>query len=256
MSWSSRKQTMYIGAIGGTLFVLIGIPLFLLLYNPASCTDGKKNQDEAGIDCGGSCQKICSFQIPEPIVKWSRALSVQSNVYNAVAYIENPNVSFGVIQTPYIFRMYDAAGVLISERKGRTFVPPGKVFAIFEPAIDVGERVPERTVFEFTEVLDWKKMATVGDVLSVATFALTNETTSPRLEATIANRSVRPVPDTEIVALIFDTENNTVGFSRTIVEDIPASGSVGIVFTWPKPFLRKSARVEIVPRVIPQQYGY
>ena len=28
---------------------------------------------------------------------------VQSNVYNAVAYIENPNVSFGVIQTPTFF---------------------------------------------------------------------------------------------------------------------------------------------------------
>ena len=47
---------MYIGAIGGTLFVLIEYR-FLLLYHPA-CVLTEKESDEAGIDCGGSCQKF------------------------------------------------------------------------------------------------------------------------------------------------------------------------------------------------------
>lgn len=256
MSWSSRRQTFYIGGIGGILVLLIGLPLFLLLYNPPSCTDGKKNQDEAGIDCGGSCQKICPFQIPEPIVKWARSLSVQAGVYNAVAYIENPNVSFGAIKAPYIFRVYDAEGLLIAERKGQTFVPPGKVFAIFEPAIDVGERIPERTLFEFTKVFDWQKMTAQDGALVIPTFTLRDEDTAPRLEAEVANRAVRGVSETEVVALLFDVQNNVVGFSRTITTPIPAQSTVPVVFTWPKPFANKSARVEIIPRIIPAYYGY
>lgn len=251
MSWSSRRQTLYIVGIGATLLLLIGLPLFLLFYSPPSCTDGKKNQDEAGIDCGGSCQKICPFQIPEPIVKWARSLSVQSGVYNAVAYIENPNVGFGVLTAPYIFRIYDKEGLLISERKGQTFVPPGKVFAIFEPAIDVGERIPERTLFEFTKVFDWQRMTAQEDVFFVSKFVLQDEKTSPRLEATIVNRGVAPVGEAEVVALIFDTENNIVGFSRTLTPRIPSQGSTQIVFTWPKPFSRGSTRIEIIPRLIP-----
>jgi hypothetical protein len=256
MSWSSRRQTLYIGGIGGVLLLLIGLPLFLVFYHPPSCTDGKKNQDELGVDCGGSCQKICPFQIPEPIVKWARSLSVQSGVYNAVAYIENPNVGFGALMVPYIFRIYDKDGLLISERKGQTFVPPGKIFAIFEPAIDVGERVPDRTLFEFTKVFDWQRMTAKEDSLFVSKFALTEETLSPRLEVDISNRSVRPIGEAEVVALVFDTQNNVVGFSRTITPAIPPQSSTHSVFTWPKPFLNKSARVEIIPRVIPSQYGY
>ncbi|MEN9614498.1 MAG: hypothetical protein RLZZ347_805 [Candidatus Parcubacteria bacterium] len=253
MSWSSRRQTLYIGGIGSVLLLLIGLPLFLLFYHPPSCFDGKKNQDEAGVDCGGVCQKICPFQIPEPIVKWARSLSVQSGVYNAVAYIENPNVGFGALSAPYIFRIYDKDGLLISERKGQTFVPPGKVFAIFEPAIDVGERIPERTLFEFTQVFDWQRMTAQEDVLFVAKFALQDEKTSPRLEADIANHSVREVGEAEVVALVFDTDNNVIGFSRTTTPRIAPQSSTHIVFTWPKPFGASGARVEIIPRLIPSK---
>lgn len=37
--------------------------ILLFLYFVASCTDGQQNQDEIGIDCGGSCPNECGKSI-------------------------------------------------------------------------------------------------------------------------------------------------------------------------------------------------
>ena len=40
-------------------------PTLQVCYDPASCSDGRQDQGETGVDCGGPCPTICCADVPE-----------------------------------------------------------------------------------------------------------------------------------------------------------------------------------------------
>ena len=53
------------------IILIVGLPAFLLLYKAPTCFDGKQNQGEGGIDCGGPCVKLCPSAFLPPEVIWT-----------------------------------------------------------------------------------------------------------------------------------------------------------------------------------------
>jgi hypothetical protein len=251
MSWSSRRQGIIIGGIFVALFLLVGVPLFFTFYKTPTCFDGKQNQDEKGVDCGGSCPTICSFQRPTPVLLWSRISKVVPGVYNALAYVENVNLDVKAPNTPYRFRLYDAQGFVVAERKGKVTIPPHKTIAIFEPSIQTGERAPVRSVFEFLGDPVWQKAVnTEATAIVVGDKRVVNEDVSPRAEAVVKNLSVLPLSKIELVAIISDINGNAIAFSRTEIERLDKGQSRTAVFTWPEPFSIPSAKFDVIARVL------
>ena len=248
-SWATRNKLKYLSIFLVFLLVVIGIPLFFILNTPPSCNDGKQNGEETGLDCGGLCLKLCAVDTPSPIVLWQRFFKVAPGVYSATAYVENINSSAAVREVNYSFKLYDSNNILVTERKGRTFIPPHKVFAIFEGGIGTGERVPSRVVFQFTEAFDWERSEYNDETLEVKNKVIKNETTAPRVEVTLFNPSVRKLFLLEIVAIVYDTNDNAVGASRTIIDELLSNGEHTIAFTWPGPFSGAVARIEILHRL-------
>ena len=241
--WSTKRKLAYLSITLGTVFVFLAVPLFFIFYKQPTCFDSKKNGDETGVDCGGSCRLICASDALDPVVRWSRALKVTDNVYNAVAYIENPNVSSTIRDVSYIFRLYDKDNNLISERKGHTFVPKGKTFAIFEGGIQINGQVPTVTRFEFTSPLIWQKDISEEPEIFVRDKTLTQVDTAPRLNAFLENRSVGTISDIEVVAIIYDEDDNAIAVSRTFVDSL-AEKLAPLNFTWPLPFAAKLGKCE------------
>lgn len=238
MSWATRRKLEYLGIIIICTLLFLVLPFFLFVYEAPTCFDGQRNGNETGVDCGGSCRLLCSAEILEPFTRWDpRIFEVTPGVYSVLAYIENPNASAEVRNTPYIFRLYDAEGMLVMEREGRTFIPKGKTFAIYDGNFTTGERVPVRATFEFPEPLVWTRSAVPDPDISVTNKALLDEDTSPRVEARVENRSSERIVNLELVAIIFDGSGNAIGSSRTFVDELPAWQSTNLVFTWPVPFL-------------------
>ena len=159
MSWALRRQLLILFII---LLFLVGFgALFFWITRPTlSCFDKKMNQDEIGIDCGGSCDRFCADSMRNPVVRWSRVLAVRSGWVDAVAFIENPNPSGGLREMEYVFRLYDAKNSPVAEKRGRTFLNPGEKFALYEPNIAVGTTIPVRAYLEISEPQDgflWRK---------------------------------------------------------------------------------------------------
>ena len=79
------------------LFLAIGTGGYFLFHAAPTCMDGKQNQDETGIDCGGICAMACmETVIGEPIViREVMVLPVENGVYDVVARIYNPNNTVG-----------------------------------------------------------------------------------------------------------------------------------------------------------------
>lgn len=235
-SWSAKRKLVYAIMFFSFVIIVVGIPTFFLWYQKPTCFDGKKNGDEIGTDCGGSCRLLCSFEAIEPDVLWSRSFKVANGIYSSTAYVQNHNFNSEAVNTPYIFKIYDKTNSLIATRTGNAYIPKNKIFAIFEPTINVGDKVPYRTTFEFTAEPVWVKDDSPTPDLLVREKSLSREDALPRIDASIQNNSLIPFSDIEVVALVYDGKDNAIGASRTYIDSLAKDQSVDVVFTWPAPF--------------------
>lgn len=251
MSWAARKRLLYIGTmilVLGVLGVWIGYNIW---YEAPTCFDGIRNGNEQGIDCGGGCERVCSFEAVEPVVLWSRFFDVDSGLYSVVALIENPNITAEAFDVPYVFKLRDEDGILVYERKGRAYVPPQSTFAIFEPGIRTGTRVPRSVFFEFSGVADWVRTTESIPTIGVRDTEFSERSGSPRVTGRISNDTLVPIPNVEVIAILFNESGNAIGASRTTIDVLEPESSQNLVFTWPRPFEESVAKVDIIPQILP-----
>lgn len=240
MDWAKKRQLQYLGIIFFAVVTFLVVPFFVFIYEKPTCFDGKKNGLEVGVDCGGACKLLCTAQIAEPISRWDpRIFKVGEGTYSVLAYLENPNVAAEVSKAPYSFKIYDAKGIFITELKGTTYIPKGGNFAIFEPNINVGERIPTRATFEFTSELAWVRDTNIPPKIEVTNRPLQNQDIAPRVVASVKNTSLVRVPNIDLTTVISDGAGNAIGASRTYIEALNPGESQDVTFTWPTPFNTK-----------------
>jgi hypothetical protein len=236
MSWALRRQIKYLFIV----FLFAGFILFLFLmpviFKESTCFDGKQNQGETGIDCGGPCLLVCKQETIAPIILWSRAFPVVGNSYNLVAYVENRNKDAGVVLASYEFRIYDTNNKLLGRREGKTFIPPNQQFAIFESRFDAGLSSPKSVTFEFLPPLTWvKKEPTLQSLpIRVSNIIFNDNPETPTLSAIINNDSFYDLPEFEVVAILYDEKNNAINASKTKKDRLSNNSNLSVYFTWPE----------------------
>ncbi len=250
MNWATKRRLFY-------LFIVVLVVGFLgyLIISPyfnktPTCTDNKQNGYETGVDCGGTCQIACTRQVDQISIIWARAFRVVPGRYNAVAYLINHNPTNAINKIKYSFRFADKDNVYLGKRDGETFIPAGGKFAIFEPAIDMGNGIPVYTTFEFTENLVWKNVSLdlIKQVkISLSNISLENENTNPKLSAMVKNESLFRIPEVSFVALLYDATGNVVNASHTYLDVLLKEQSTDINFTWPEPMSGPVVSEEIIP---------
>lgn len=255
-SWAFRRRFLYLSII----FLIIVPPIAIFTYveffkKPPSCQDSVKNQNEHGVDCGGVCVVACPYEVQAyPTIQWSRGYYVSKGVYNLVAYLQNPNTSYISNPVRYVFNVYDEENVLLQSKEGSVSFPTTKLFPIFAPTVDVGERIPKRVSFEFLEPITWLEYDGEKPELEVVERKLTKENETPIVEAVIRNKTLHTYKNVEVVAVIYDTEGNGFASSRTFIDSIGDRNDVKIRFTWPEPFTSKVSKIEIIPKLELQAY--
>lgn len=237
-SWASRRKSIYLGIALGLVGVLAFIIFWKYWYKAPLCTDGIKNGDETGIDCGGSCSLICESEALPPITRWDpRLFQIAPGIWTTVVYVENPNTDADATYLPYTFTIYDSKNQIIATRTSATILPKHKTVGIFEGPINIPQdKIPRRAVFDLGKNIKWQKNTLVEYDLTVTHSPLLREDTSPRVEATIKNNDIQDVRNVELVAAIFDGQDNVIAASRTFVEKIAKNESREVFFTWPQPF--------------------
>jgi len=250
MAWALRRKIIYT-AIFIVLFSGIGYS-FVSPYidKVPSCTNYKKDGDETGMDCGGSCTRACIFEVDRISVLWSRTFRIAQGRYSAVAYLENHNSGAAISKIKYRFRFSDKDNIYIGQREGETFVPVGGKFAIFEPGIDVGNSIPVYTTLEFTEAPVWSNVSE-GKLnqlkILVSNVKLETKDASTHLSATIKNDSLFTIPEVGVVALLYDEKGNVISVSRTYIEELDGEEVKDIDFTWPELLEANVIVKEIIP---------
>lgn len=219
---------------------------FINFYQPANCFDLVMNSDETGVDCGGSCVRICAVDVIPPQIVWAESFRITDGQYNAVAYIENKNQIAATPELKYTFQLLNN-GIVVAERQGTTVLPPNSSYPVFEGRIftDAVEEVTETKLV--LEAADMWIPATVGhNQFRSLDIRLSSADSRPRLDVKLENTELTAVNDVEVVATIFNEAGRPVTASKTFTEKINARSSKDIVFTWPTP-IAKTVKSCVIP---------
>lgn len=252
-TWSRRRKTSYALFVLALFVIFVGIPAFKAFYVKPTCTDGIQNQNEQGVDCGGSCAVICSTSFIPAKTLWTRADKTADGFYNLGAYIVNRNTDAAVTKAPYIFKVYDTEGILIGERRGSVTIAPYRNVLAFEAAFPTGKKIPSRVTFEWLGELAWKEAEDTGLGLVIRNRNFTQDSTGPRIDAEIVNSTLYRIDDIELYVIMYDEKGNTLGFSKTVIDEIPRGGMYPAAFTWAFPRSSAVTTIEIIP-IAPPRY--
>lgn len=249
MTWARKRQLTILAILLGALLVT-GIGVWFLFFRTApSCMDNTQNGDELGVDCGGSCTYLCSALLPNPmpIVKFARTFSPYPGRTDVIAYIDNPNSSAAASSVHYTVEVYDSQNVIIGKREGDLDLPPAITTPLYIPNVVVGDTEVTRAFVTIeTASVHWVPALSIPSQVTAENVIL-QEGDSPRVTATLRNKTVDPVSRTAFVATLFDVSGNAVAASGTLIEGIAGKGSTQVIFTWPSAFSTPVARVEILP---------
>ena len=250
ISWARRRKFIYSGSFFILSLVVAGLFFFNLKDKP-TCFDGKKNQNELNIDCGGGCQAVCKEEVSDLVTLWSRVFRVSEGKYDAVALVENPNFSFGLRELPYTLKVYDNSNILITENRGKTFVNPSEKFLIFLSNIETGRRLPAKAFIEFGDS-NWSRVR-AKEASSKAKFSIEEKDFKqdplPRLSALIINNGSSALKNISLQATLADQEGNAFAASSSFISELEAFGRKDIRFTWPEAFSQKPFVTDIYVRI-------
>lgn len=251
LSWSGKRQVLYFLLVLGVIFAFLLIILWPQLNKEPTCFDGKQNGDEFGIDCGGSCQKVCTESALNLVTLWTRHLEVTPGKYNLMAMIQNQNREAGIPEIAYTFEVYDENNIYIGKIDGTTFINSNDQIVIFEPGFDAGTRTPFYVLFKFTTFPSWinvPRSERNALALSTEDKVLTDPFDSPKLTAVVSNNTLKEMKDLDVFAVLYDDEGNVLNASKTFIERLEKNAKSNVVFTWPNPLPVRPARIDILPQ--------
>jgi len=246
-SWSKRRKKMIAYGIAAFAVLVIGFPSFFYLYKAPTCFDSRQNGGEQGVDCGGRCSRLCQSAFLAPSVAWTRFEEVAPGLYNIASYIVNPNTDGKAVAVPYKMSIYDDRGMLITVETGSVTLPPHRNTLAFKGAVSVSNSKPAKVSFEFTAPPDWYRGADPLRSIRVSGKDYSEDQTGSSLSVTLGNDNIVPLDNISVYVVLYDVDGNALGFSKTLVDEIPANGKAIAPFTWGVERQGRVVSIEVLP---------
>lgn len=253
MSWSAKRQLLIVFLLLSVFGGSLGAYYYFFVKVPISCNDGKQNQGELEVDCGGPCKEICGSEILPLTVEWTRPFKLLDGKYDVASMIVNRNSTFGIPVFSYRFSIFDDRNVHVTEKDGSVFINPNEKVVIFSSGLISGQRGVSRAFLEYNEDKTQEGWIRIGDMSKKPKLSVDNEKivdgSTPRLYADIFNSSPYDIRNIEVSAVIYDEQDNAMAVSRTMLDVLMKDSKEQVVFTWPTPFSAKWKRVDVLPRI-------
>ena len=247
--WAFWRRVQYgLGFFTIVAFIAAGT-YRVYFYAPGDCFDSIANQGERGVDCGGSCVRICASDTLPPVILWAESFNITGNQYNAVAYVENVNSIASAPRIKYTFEFFNGAQK-VGERSGETVLPPSSVYPIFEGRISIDSDTVTDTTLTI-EPIDMWVPATIGrGQFKTSNLNLTGADLRPRLDVTIENTELTSAQNIEIVATLFNEAGQPITASQTFIDSLEGRSTKDIVFTWPNSIAKTVRSCEIPSDIV------
>ncbi len=216
------KQIIYGSGFSAIVFLILMAIYFIWLKPEPTCSDGRRNQSETGVDCGGPCA-ACEIKTLLPFQTiWQTKFSINGKAALA-AQIKNSNSTYGANRFSYSFEIYGKSGNKIKTISGNSFIYASEIKYIFEPTeinySDIGE------IKIFTSVVQWKKNEEFLKPKTQIREKLTKISDSGKgveVSGYIVNDNPYPLKKVRFVGFLATSNNIKISVSKTELDNLKA----------------------------------
>lgn len=222
MSSRFLKQFLYGLAYAVVLASFLFGVYYLFLKKPPTCFDGRQNQGEEEVDCGGPCPS-CEIRTLSPLVSAKVfALPAGRDAVSLVAEIRNPNVNYGAESFNYEFVVSGPFGAKSSSIKGKSFIYASESKDLLEAPVAMNIR-DISSVEVFLTDFAWKSRRDFSQPM--ITFREINHRFSDNLisvEGVIVSGETIRLPRVFAGAILYGKNGEPLSISRTELRDVAA----------------------------------
>jgi len=243
MDYRRRKQLKIISLLV-IFFIILGIIFYFKYFRQAaSCFDGKQNQNETGVDCGGvciSCERLTTQNLK---IDWVRIIPLRNNHYDLVAEISNPNPNFGLESFDYTFKLKDSSGTVVATKSDNSFILPGQKKYLIEANYVAEKEITEAELFlPDIDKNSWQELSPDFDPRVANLFVkdrqfqyLENGTAFAQASGVIKNSSNFDFERVIVSVVLFDGKRDVIGVNKTEARTIPAGSERYFSVLWFEP---------------------
>ena len=227
------------------IFSLFGIIIYQIAKPNTSCYDGKQNQAEDGIDCGGPCQ-VCEKEIKANDVEVLEKYFVygSGDYYDVMAKIDNPNSRYGAAKLSYEFDLVNGEGQSLIKRQGESFILPGETKYIIELNLTSGEN-PYTAEFKITNV-EWEEFLGYEEPkLGIYNKNYHEESGKSEVFGLLKNESYFDFNSIEIDIILRDENRKPLALGKNEMRTISSQQERDFKVFWPYNLSREVKEVEI-----------
>lgn len=245
----TKTKRILIASIYVTIFVTIGIILYYLAAPDATCTDGKKNQAEKGIDCGGPCSPCKEVKVGKDLNIAEQAFVNGGNsTYDVMLKLQNPNNNIGASDFQYSVALKDSSGNVVSQKDGASFVLPAETKYLLVMGLPVEQgKTPVSLDVKLTDY-DWSELkASARPQLNIYSKQLNALPTGVGNEAegTVRNESTYDLDKVIINVVLRDERGKVIGLNSTERNNVRSKEDRYFKVTWPYALSGNVANVEM-----------
>ncbi len=264
MSWRRKRQALILTILSLIILGFSFYKLYPYIVPAPSCFDNKLNGDETGIDCGGSCEKICQVDIIPLAIKYTRFVESEYGLYDFIAMVENKNGDKVPENSKmlYSFTAYDKAGKIIKVIEGEADVPVGQNFPVIEQNIplDFGSSGNALDKISFNILNNYDSWQKADTGYKENFFEIKNYTLEPykngitQLEIVLENRSPAIFRNVPIKVLLLDGQGNIYAANETLKTEIKSREIFPVIFTWRNPLKSIDPTIEVYGLITPNTF--
>jgi len=229
------------------IFFLIVSFLYLTFASNPTCSDGKKNQSESEVDCGGPCHP-CKKEIVADnlqVMKKDIVYGGRNNQFDALIKIENPNDKYGVAEFDYSIRLIDQNGNTLAQRSGHSFILPNESKYIIEQDLYVNSK-PANIDFGIDNV-KWQEFSDYVEQPQLNVYNKNYSIADDKSEVfgLLKNESYFDFNSIEINIVLRDKNGKPLALGKNEMRTVNSQEQRDFKIIWPYKFLGEVSDIEI-----------
>jgi len=232
--------------------ILLGVMIYYsFIKAPETCFDGKQNQNEQAMDCGGVCQLACKEIVTGEEIQFQETAFIRSgeNRYDILGKIHNPNSEVGATSFTYTASLLDSAEKVLATHSGTGYILPLETKYILDFNLDIS--VAPTTVSIHLSDVQWVRFSGYQEKPAVSIYQkrydqISSGTGFSEVFGLLSNESSYDFRSLIVQIILRDSTGKPLALNSTEMNTVRSHENRDFRLVWPSAFPGAVENVEMV----------